>query len=103
MDVEGMIRLLVELGADGEAAFAQGHGDAALATAREIEAVLMEQFERRLSYVVLWEQFLQTPHEVADAVAGVVRARVAEDAALAEWLREAWARYQAQADDGGGR
>ena len=97
LDIDQIVGRLAELVSEGEAAFAQRHGEAALGTIREVQAALMEQFERTLSYVVLWEQFLKTPHEVADAVASVVRASVADDPLLAEWLQATWVEYQAQA------
>ncbi|MBN1639988.1 MAG: hypothetical protein JXA09_02040 [Anaerolineae bacterium] len=76
-------------------------GDAdALVLAQEVQAALMAALEGNLGHVVLWEQFLRTPDEVADALVGVVEAVMRRDAALAEWLREAWARWR-QAQAGG--
>lgn len=100
MDVDSIIRLLSELISEGETAFARRHGKAALDVAREIQAAVMEQFEHSLSYVVLWEQFLQTPGEVSGAVAGVVRSRMDDNPLLADWLQVAWVRYR---DSAGGK
>jgi len=68
--------------------------------AHEIEAVLMEQMEGNLGHVLLWEQFLRTPDEVASALRNVVESLMRADAELSAWLGDALARYR-QADESG--
>jgi len=78
----------------GDARFEELHGAPALAILYEVQAALMAAMESDLSYVVLWEQFLLTPHEVDEALVGVIQALAAADPGLAKWLDEALARYR---------
>ena len=87
-----LIKELIEGGAD---AFLQAHGQEALTIVQEIEAALMTPLEGNLGHVVLWEQFLKTPDEVAEAVVNVVQRYVERDVVLANWLNESLRRYEA--------
>ena len=98
--VQEIVHLMIELVADGAAAFELVHGSDALNVAQEVEAVLMARLEGNLGHVVLWEQFLRTPEEVADAVSGVVQQHVDRDPVLAAWLQDAESRYRDIASKG---
>jgi hypothetical protein len=50
--------------------------------------------EGKLANVLLWEQFLSTPGEVASALIGVVQKLTEADPVLADWLKAALARYK---------
>jgi hypothetical protein len=89
------VRLLGEYVAQGEHAFEAARGAQVLACVQEIMAALMGQLEGNLGHVVLWEQFLQTPDEVSDALVSVVGALRCRNELFDEWLDEAWARCQA--------
>jgi hypothetical protein len=78
----------------GEAEMERRHGTLAVDVAREVEATLMTAMESRLSYVVLWEQFLSTPDEVVLAVASVIQALMEADPSLGQWLVESLERYR---------
>lgn len=94
-----IVELLTELVSDRRAALEQRDGPQALAVAQEIEGVLMSAMEGKLANVLLWEQFLSTPREVALAVVGVVQALMEADPVLADWLEAALVRYrQARAE-----
>ena len=93
--VQEIVRLMVELMSVGAGAFELAHGSDALSIAQEVEAALMARLEGNLGHVVLWEQFLRTPMEVDDAVAGVVQQHVDRDSVLAAWLHDAVGRYRA--------
>ena len=81
----------------GAVAFEAEHGPEASVVMQEMIAALMGQLEGNLGHVVLWEQFLQTPDEVSDALVGVFDGLRCRDLAFEEWLTDAWARYQAYA------
>ena len=89
-----IVELVSELVADDRAMLERRDGPQALDVAREVQAALMSAMESKLSYVVLWEQFLSTPGEVAAAVSGVVQVLIDADPVLAGWLEEALARYR---------
>ena len=89
-----IVQLMSELLVDDGEALEQRDGLPAADVAREVQAALMNAMERKLSYVVLWEQFLSTPDEVASAQAGVVQALMDADPVLAGWLEESLARYR---------
>jgi hypothetical protein len=93
--VREIVRLMVELVSDGAAAFELAHGSDSLGVAQEVEAALMARLEGNLGHVVLWEQFLRTPKEVADAVSGVVQQYVDHDLVLETWLQDAASRCTA--------
>ena len=78
----------------GESEMARRYGEPAVEIALEMEAALMSAMESSLSYVVLWEQFLSTPDEVALAVVSVLQALMEADLVLAQWLDEAIARFR---------
>jgi hypothetical protein len=63
----------------------------------EVQAALMAAMESDLSYVVLWEQFTITPHEVDQALLGVIQALMAADPVLDEWIEAALERYRRMA------
>jgi hypothetical protein len=88
-----IVELLSEQVSSGDAAFEQRHGAQALEVLYEVQAALITAMESDLSYVVLWEQFLLTPHEVDEALLGVIQALAAADPVLAEWLDEALERF----------
>ena len=94
MSVRAIVELLSELVSGGDADFERRHGAQALVVSHEIQAALMAAMESDLSYVVLWEQFLLTPHEVDQALVNVIQALAAADPVLAEWLDEALERYR---------
>ena len=93
-----IVGLLSEQVSGGDASFAERHGAPALAILYEVQAALMSAMEADLSYVVLWEQFLLTPHEVDEALVGVIQALAAADPVLAQWLDEALERYRQAVD-----
>jgi hypothetical protein len=93
MSAREIVERITELVLDGGATLEQRDGPQALAVAQEIEGALMSAMEGTLANVVLWEQFLSTPHEVALAVVGVVQTLMEADPVLAEWLEAALARY----------
>jgi len=93
-----IVRWMSELIADDGAALERRDGPQAVDVAREVQAALMSAMERKLSYVVLWEQFLSTPEEVAPAVTGVVQVLIDADPVLAGWLEESLARYRQAAE-----
>jgi hypothetical protein len=95
-----IVRLLGEYVALDERWFEAEHGDGALTVVEEMMAALMQQLEGNLGYVVLWEQFLQTPEEMSDALVNVVGELRCQDPAFDEWLVEAWGRYQGRAGEG---
>jgi hypothetical protein len=94
MGAREIVKLMTELVPDGGAALERRDGLHALAVAQEMEGALMSAMERKLGYVLLWEQFLTTPDEVALALTGVVQALMEADPVLAEWLEAALARYE---------
>jgi hypothetical protein len=89
-----IVELMTCLVADGPAALEQQAGLQAVEVAQDIESALMSAMEGKLANVVLWEQFLSTPSEVASVVVGVVRALIDADPVLAEWLEAALVRYK---------
>ena len=93
MGAAEIVGLMTELVLDGGATLERRDGPRALAVAQEIEGALMSAMEDRLAYVLLWEQFLSTPGEVAAALTGVVRALMEADPAWAEWLEAALERH----------
>ena len=94
MSAREIVELMTELVSDGEAALEQRDGPEALAVAQELEGALMSAMEGKLANVLLWEQFLATPSEVALALCGVVQALMKEDPVLAEWLEAALVRHR---------
>ena len=94
MSARAIVGLLSELVSVGDAEFERLHGSPAVDLLHEVQAALMAAMESDLSYVVLWEQFLLTPHEVGEALVGVIQALAAADPVLAKWLEEALARYR---------
>jgi hypothetical protein len=99
--VRPALDLLAELITSGPDAFVQAHGLDALAIVREIEAALMMPLEGNLGHVVLWEQFLETPDKVFEALAGVLEGYVDRDTVLVTWLDEAVQRYETAAQERG--
>jgi hypothetical protein len=85
---------MAELVSVGEAELEHRDGAQALQVLREMQGALMSALESQLSYVVLWEQFLVTPHEVALALTSVVQALMDADSMLADWLTAALDRYR---------
>lgn len=94
MDARQVVQILVELEREGETAFGRRYGTQARDVAHEMEAALMAQMESNLGHVLLWEQFLSTPEEVAPALVSVVRVLASADPVLAGWLDESLARYR---------
>jgi hypothetical protein len=94
MSCQEIVELMTRLVADGPVALEQQAGLQAVEVAQEIEGALMSAMEGRLANVVLWEQFLSTPNEVASAVVGVVQMLMDADPVLTEWLEAAWVRYE---------
>ena len=94
MGAKEIVELMTELVRDGGEAVERRDGPQALAVAQEMEGALMSAMEGKLGYVLLWEQFLTTPDEVALALTGVVHALMEADPVLAEWLEGALARYR---------
>jgi hypothetical protein len=94
-----IVQLMIELVADDRAMLERRDDQPAVDVAREIQAALMSAMEAKLSYVVLWEQFLSTPEEVASAVVSVVQTLMNADPVLARWLEESLARYRQAASD----
>jgi len=92
--IKAALDLVTELITGGPDAFVQAHGKDALLLVQEIEAALMMPLEGNLGHVVLWEQFLKTPDEVAGALANVVQGYVERDVVLANWLNESLRRYK---------
>jgi hypothetical protein len=86
IDVQEVVEVLVRLESEGEPAFEQAYGEDALSAAREIEGTLMALMEYNVGHVVLWEQFLRTPDEVASALESVVASLLQRDQALGDWL-----------------
>jgi hypothetical protein len=101
VDAQQVVQILVELEREGEPAFERRHGTQARDVAHEIEAALMAQMEGNLGHVLLWEQFLSTPEEVAPALVSVVRVLASADVVLAGWLDESLARYREAISRGG--
>ena len=93
MSAREIVERTAELVPDRGAMLEQRDGPRALAVALEIEGALVAAMEGTLANVLLWEQFLSTPHEVALAVVGVVQALMEADPVLAEWLEAALVRY----------
>ena len=93
-EVVDLVGEYVALGARG---FEAEHGGEATNVVQGMMAALMGQLEGNLGHVVLWEQFLQTPDEVCDALVGVVTALRCRNPGFDEWLAEAWGRYRAHA------
>jgi hypothetical protein len=89
-----IVELMSELIADDGATLERRDGPLAGDVAREVQAALMSAMEAKLSYVVLWEQFLSTPAEVGSAVVSVVQALMDADPVLAGWLEQSLARYR---------
>ena len=94
MSASAIIELLSEQVSAGDTAFEERHGAQALEILYEVQAALMSAMEVDLSYVVLLEQFLLTPHEVDEALVGVIQALAAADPVLSKWLDEALERYR---------
>lgn len=94
MGAREIVELMTELVPDGGVALERRDGLQALAVAREMEGALMSAMEGNLGHVLLWEQFMSTPGEVALALIGVVQALMEADLVLAEWLKEALVRYR---------
>jgi hypothetical protein len=94
MTAQEVVELMTCLVADGPAALEGQAGLQAVQVALEIEGALMSAMEGKLANVVLWEQFLSTPQEVALAVVGVVQALMDSDLVLAGWLAAALDRYR---------
>lgn len=94
MSAREIVELMTELVPDGGAALERRDGPQALAVAQEMEGALMSAMEGKLGHVLLWEQFLSTPGEVALALTGVVQALMEADLILAEWLEAALVRYR---------
>jgi hypothetical protein len=94
VSASAIVELLSELVSGGDAEFERLHGAPALAVLYEVQAALMAAMESDLSYVVLWEQFLITPHEVDQALRGVIQMLMAADPVLNEWIEAALERYR---------
>jgi hypothetical protein len=94
MSAVAIVELMIELVPDGGKALEQRDGPQALEIVQEIEGALMSAMEGTLANVLLWEQFLLTPGEVASALTGVVQALMEADPVLAEWLEAALVRYR---------
>ncbi len=92
--VRKALDLIKELIVNGRDGFLRAHGQEALDIVQEIEAALMMPLEGNLGHVVLWEQFLKTPDEVAEALVNVVQGYVERDVLLANWLNESLQRYK---------
>ena len=104
MDAAAIVELMTETVSDGGTALEQRNGPQALEIAQEIEGALMSAMEGTLANVLLWEQFLLTPGEVASALTGVVQALMEANPVLAEWLEAAMMRYkQVAAESSKGR
>jgi hypothetical protein len=99
VNVGEVVDLMVALVGDDGAFLGRAGGAQALAEAQEIQATLMALFEGNLGHVVLWEQFLRTPGQVALAVAGVLQTLVESDRELDQWLWASMERYR-QATEG---
>jgi hypothetical protein len=95
-----IVGLVGEYVALGERWFEAEHGDEALAMVEEMMAALMGQLEGNLGYVVLWEQFLETPEEISDALVSVVGELRCQNPTFDDWLVGAWGRYQVCAQEG---
>ncbi len=93
---EEIVRLMTDLVPEGGLMLERCAGPVALEEAREIEAVVMAQLEGNLGHVLLWEQFQQTPDDLAQALAGVLDRLIQRDPVLASWLEESLQRYQRQ-------
>jgi hypothetical protein len=89
-----IVEWMSEWVADEGATLERRDGVPAADVAREVQAALMSAMEVKLSYVVLWEQFLSTPDEVASALVSVVQALMEADPVLASWLEQSLARYR---------
>ena len=94
MGANEIVELMTELVRDGGAALERRDGPQALAVAQEMEGALMSAMEGKLGHVLLWEQFLSTPGEVALALTGVVQVLMEADPVLAEWLEVSLVRYR---------
>ena len=94
VDVRPVVDLMAAMVPENGKALERECGAQALVVAQEIQAALMAQFEGNLGRVMLWEQFLRTPEEVALAVVGVVQALAEGDKELADWLRASIERYR---------
>ena len=92
-----LVRLMTDLVPEGGLLLERCAGPVAVEVAREIEAVVMSQLEGNLGHVLLWEQFQQTPGDVAQALAGVLDTLMQRDPVLASWLEESLRRYQREA------
>ena len=57
------------------------------------------QLEGNLGHVLLWEQFLRTPAEVAAPLSSVVESLAAADGVFAAWLASALERYHRASRD----
>jgi hypothetical protein len=88
LSVRGLVHVLADL-ARGEIADVEAEQ-----LAQQIQAALVAQMEGNLGHVLLWEQFLRTPDDMAEAAIGVVHGLAERDAVLAEWLSAAWKRWQ---------
>jgi len=89
-----LVRLMTDLIPEGGQQLQLCTGPSALGVAREIEAAVMAQLEGNLGHVLLWEQFQQTPDDVAQAMAGVLDRLMQGDPTLAGWLSESLRRFQ---------
>lgn len=89
-----LVKLMADLIPEGGQQLERCTGPAALEVAREIEAVVMAQLEGNLGHVLLWEQFQQTPDDVAQALVGVLDRLMQGDPTLTGWLSESLRRYQ---------
>ena len=94
MSAREIVELMVELVPDHGATLKQQDGPRAVAIAQEIEGALMSAMEGKLANVLLWEQFLSTPGEVALALIGVVQMLMDADPVLADWLEASLVRYR---------
>lgn len=88
------VEVMTELTSEGEDVFEERRGSAALGVAKEIEAALVAQLEGNLGHVLLWEQFLRTPEDVASAVVSVLESLLERDEVLTRWLNESIGTYQ---------
>lgn len=93
--VRKVVAVVGEFVALGGCQFEAKHGDQAATVVQELMAALMGQLEGNLGYVVLWEQFLQTPDEVSDALVSVVTELQCRNSTFDGWLVKAWRRYLA--------
>ena len=85
---------MTERVSEGQAAFEDRYGSAALEVVLEIQGALMARMEENLGHVVLWEQYLRTPEAVSDALVSVIQLYIDQDSVLAGWLETAVERFE---------